>query len=146
METIKTDKRITFNYKLLESWIAGLILTGPEVKSVKAGQIDLEGSYVTVKNNSLWLMNAKISLYRLARPETQHPNREKKLLLTKKEIAAIIGKSKQKGLTILPYKLYNNKGIVKIEIVLAQGKKKHDKRETIKMREIKRKINRALKN
>jgi len=137
------NKHGLFNYEIMEKWQAGLKLTGPEVKSVKAGQIDLKGAYISLKNRTqngkpeAWLINTHISAYKKAGYANQgyQPTRSRKLLLNQRELNYLSGKIKQKGLTILPILVYTFQRLVKIEIGLARGKNKHDKRETIKKRE-----------
>jgi len=148
MKIINKNKDGLFNYEIIETWQAGLVLSGPEVKSVKTGQISLKGSFVNIdKNNELWLIGAHISPYK---PAKSHqigylPEQKRKLLLNKKEIESILGKKSQKGLTIIPISVYTNKRLIKLEIGLARNKNKIDKRETIKKRELDREIKRSLK-
>lgn len=142
------NKRAYFDYEILQTLEAGIVLSGPEVKSVKRGTINLAGSYVTINNQGLvWLINMHIAPYPPAASIQQNyqPTRPRKLLLKQSEITYLLGKSKIRGLTIIPLKVYNKGGIIKIEIGLARGKKKWDKRETIKKREVKRKIRETLK-
>ena len=139
------NKRASFDYELLEKFEAGLVLTGPEVKSIKTGHISLKGSYVTFKRTNkelpeLYLTNAHIPLYKHARVENYNPERPRKLLLKKSEIRYLVGKAQEKGLTLVPIKLYNKNNLIKLEFAIARGKKKVDKREAIKKREIERKI------
>jgi len=148
MAILAENKKVIHNYQILEKYEAGLVLSGPGVKSVKKGQINLKGSYITISpNQEAWLINAHIAPYPPAKREQKdyNPLRKRKILLHKKEIISLLGKSKQKGLTILPLKVYTKHGFVKIEIGLAKGKKKYDKRELIKKRETERKIRRALR-
>ncbi|MEI6288382.1 MAG: SsrA-binding protein SmpB [bacterium] len=149
MKLIINNKDATFNYKILDQFEAGLVLSGPEVKSVKKGQISLKGSYVSIDHNGeAWLVGAHISPYLPAKNAQVDylPDHRRKLLLHKKEIDSLLGKGKQKGLTIIPINVYTNKRLVKVTIALGQGKSKIDKRETIKKREANREIQRTLKN
>ncbi|MDD4607125.1 MAG: SsrA-binding protein SmpB [Patescibacteria group bacterium] len=142
MESI-TNKTIFHDYEILETWTAGIVLSGPEVKSVKQQKLDLKGSYVNLDaKQELWLINCHIAPYPPAiQVQTNYqPTHSRKLLLTKKEIKTLIGKLQIKGLTLIPIKVYNNKGIIKIEIGLGRGLKKHDKREKIKQKETDRRI------
>ncbi|MFH1838104.1 MAG: SsrA-binding protein SmpB, partial [Candidatus Kuenenbacteria bacterium] len=157
-------KHAYHNYQILETYEAGIILTGPEVKSVKKGQINLKGSYITLDSKMpekplsnifskssipfVWLTNCHISPYAPASnvQKNYKPTYSRKLLLNKKEINFLIGKLKTPGLTLLPLKVYTKGKIIKLEIGLAKGKKKYDKREDIKKREVKRKIQRAMKD
>lgn len=148
MPIITINKKALHNYKILEKFEAGIVLSGPEVKSVKNGQIDLKDGYVTIDSNKTpWLINVHISPYPFATQVQQNynPARARKILLKNKEIKYLIGKTKLKGLTIIPLKVYTKGGLIKIEIGLAKGKKKYDKREEIKKREIERKIRQKLK-
>ncbi len=141
------NRRAYHDYQILETLEAGIVLAGQEVKSVKLGQMSLKGSYVVIKNGETWLINASISPYKMAGllPE-YNPTQTRKLLLRRKEIISLIGKSKTKGLTLLPLKVYTKRSKIKVLIGLGKGKKKYDKRAEIKEREIKRKIAMALKS
>lgn len=148
MKIITTNKRAYFDYEILENYDAGIVLQGPEVKSIKAGKVDISGSYITFDKNQVpWLMNATIAPYPPAKGAQQNydPTQSRRILLNKKEIHRLLGLSQTKGLTIIPLKLYNIKGLIKVEIGVARGKKKFDKRETIKAREDERKIKREIK-
>ena len=125
-----------------------MVLSGPEVKSARSGQINLAGGYITIdQQETPWLINVRIALYPPAFTAQQNydPLQNRKILLHKKEIISLIGKIKTQGLTLVPLRVYTKKGLIKIEVGLAKGKKKWDKRETIKKRETKRKIQRRLK-
>lgn len=148
MKIITENKKAYYNYEILETYEAGIVLSGPEVKSVKKGNINLTGGYVTLdKDNVFWLTNVIIAPYPPAKgvQENYQPDQPRKLLLKKKEISSLIGKLKTKGLTMVPLKVYNKHGFIKIEIALVKGKKKIDKREIIKKRELERKIKEELK-
>ncbi len=145
MKVIATNKKARFDYEILETYEAGIVLTGPEVKSVKAGQISIKESFATVKGEEVFLTNAHISPYKQAANIEQEPTRSRKLLLKRSEISSLIGKSKTQGLTLVPTKVYLKRGFVKVEIGLGRGKKLHDKRETIKRKDIKRDIQRDLR-
>jgi len=147
MKLIQKNKLAYFNYEILEEYEAGIALTGPEVKSVKLGQVNLKGSYVTIKNEEPWLINAHISPYKMATGAQKNydPTRPRKLLLKKKEIKSLIGKEKSQGLTIIPLSVYILRRFVKIKLGLARGKKKRDKREIIKKRETERRIQRIMR-
>ena len=146
------NKRARYDYEILDKFEAGLVLKGVEVKSIKQGNISLKGAYVTLKKTKkelpeAWLINAHISKYPPAGKQSYYdPERSRKLLLKKKEINYFIGKKQEQGLTIIPLSVYTKKGRIKLEIGLGKGKKKHDKRETIKKRDTERKIRRALKS
>ncbi|MGB0757442.1 MAG: SsrA-binding protein SmpB [Patescibacteria group bacterium] len=147
MATKQINKYIRHAFELLETYEAGLVLRGSEVKSIKQGHIQLKGSYIKIEpNNTLWLIGAHVSQYKPAGKNHQHdPLRPKKLLLQKKEINRLRGKLAEKGLTIVPTKVYTKGGLIKLQIGLAKGLKKHDKREKIKKRDIDRDTKRLLK-
>lgn len=147
MPTLATNPRAKFDYHILETFEAGLVLFGHEVKAIKNNQMSLKGSYITIKNEEAWLINAQISLYQPKNiPDDYNPIRTRKLLLNKKEIKSFIGRIKQKGLTLVPLRVYTKHSRIKLGFGLGQGKKKADKREKIKKRETDRKISRALKD
>ncbi|MFA5050758.1 MAG: SsrA-binding protein SmpB [Patescibacteria group bacterium] len=144
---IATNKKAYFNYEILETFEAGIILTGPEVKSAKYGKINLTGGYVSINNQgALELINVHISPYPPAFNVQQNynPTHTRKLLIKKKEIRTLIGKMKVKGVTLIPLKVYTKGGLVKIECGLARGKKQWDKREAIKERDYKRREQKDL--
>lgn len=143
---IATNKRAYFEYEILEKFEAGIVLTGQEVKSIKTGHISLAGSYVTMKDNEAWLINAHVPPYKMAGLlPSYEPTRSRKLLLRKRELFSLMGKIKQKGLTLVPLRVYTKKGKIKLEFGLARGKRKYEKRELIKKREIKKKIAELMK-
>jgi len=147
MKIILENKKALFNYQILEKFKAGVVLTGQEVKSVKNGRISLRGAFVVVKGEEVFLIGASIPPYQPKNaPKDYNPQRSRKLLLKKSEIKHLIGKAKQKGLTMIPLKVYTERGKIKIEFAVVRGKKKVDKREEIKKREIEREIKRALKS
>lgn len=146
MSTLAINKRANFDYDISEKFEAGLVLRGYEVKSVKTGHISLKGSFVTVKENELYLTNANIPLYKhsgsIANYDSTQP---RKLLLHRKEIAHLIGKSRTEGLTLVPLRVYTKRGLLKLEFGIGKGRKKVDKRRVIQKREAERKMSRALK-
>ncbi len=146
--TVAVNKRARFDYEILEVFEAGIMLAGTEVKSLRMGQCSLAESYVGPKNGDIWLWNANIPEYSQAGPKMQHePQRARKLLLHKKEVARLIGAVGRDGQTIVALKVFFNKrGLAKIEIGLARGKKQHDKRETEKNRDWDRAKSRILKD
>ena len=147
MSTLAINPRAKYNYEILETYESGLVLSGQEVKSIKKGRMSLKGSYVIIKNGEAWLINAQVSPYQPKNaPADYNSTRSRKLLLHKKEIKKLIGKTKQKGLTLTPLRAYTKQNRIKLEFGLGRGKKKSDKRETIKKRETQRKIRRALKD
>jgi SsrA-binding protein len=142
---ISENKKAYYNYEILEKFEAGLVLIGQEVKSIRSGRINLAGSYVTLKDNEAFLVGCNIPPYQPKNtPSDYNQGRSRKLLLKKAEIKYLTGKSKQKGLTLVPLKVYTKKGKIKLEFGVAKGKKKADKRESIKKREADRKIRGAL--
>jgi len=146
MPTLITNKRAIFDYTILEKYEAGLALLGNEVKAIKTGHINLQGSYIVLKDNELFLINANIPPYQPKNtPADYNPERSRKLLARKSEIKSLIGKTKQKGLTLLPLTIYVKHGKIKLEFGLCRGKRKIDKRETIQKREVKKRIERVMK-
>ena len=131
-----SDNRLAgHNYHLMERFEAGLALTGTEVKSAKDGRIQLKDSYAEVEGNEAWLMNAHIGQYSHGNRENHEPTRRRKLLLHREEIDKLLGKTREKGLTLIPTKMYLKNGRIKLELAVAKGKKLHDKRETERRRE-----------
>ncbi|MCL6508124.1 MAG: SsrA-binding protein SmpB, partial [Bryobacteraceae bacterium] len=123
------NRSASHNYHLLERFEAGLVLTGTEVKAARAGKIQLRDSYAEVVNNEAWLVNAHISPYSHGNRENHDPLRRRKLLLHRREIDRLLGKTREKGLTLVPTRVYLKNGRIKCELALAKGKKLHDKRE-----------------
>ena len=147
MKPLAQNKKAFFDYKILEKYEAGMVLIGTEVKSIKMGRINIQGSYVIFKGKELFLLGSNVPAYQPKNaPEKYNPEQPRKLLLRRKEINELIGKTKEKGLTLVPLKVYTRHGLIKIEIGLAKGAKKADKREKIKKKEADRKIRRALKS
>ncbi|KKP56413.1 MAG: SsrA-binding protein [Parcubacteria group bacterium GW2011_GWC1_34_10] len=145
--TLIQNKKAYFNYEILEKTEAGIELLGFEVKSLKKGQGSLEGSHITIRGNEAFIINMQIPPYQPANtPKDYDPLRNRRLLLTKKEISSLLEEEKQKGLTIIPLSVYNKGRKLKLEIAVVRGKKKYDKRETIKKRDTDREIRRTLKN
>ena len=141
------NKKARFNFEFLEEFEAGVVLSGHEVKSIRVGKGNLTGSYVLIRGGEAFLVGATISPYQTANtPNEYDPERTRKLLLHQKELSKLERESEQVGLTIVPVQWYNKSGKVKLKIALARGKKKHDKRETIKARDSKRDLQRILKN
>lgn len=146
MTTLAFNRRAGYDYELLDRYEAGLILSGPEVKSIKTGHISLKGSFVTFKGGELFLTNANIPLYKFAgNLKNYDPVRPRKLLIKKSEIKSLIGKVKASGLTLAPIRVYTKKRFIKLEFALAKGKKKFDKRQDIAKKEAKRKAEREIK-
>jgi len=140
------NRKARFNYEILEKYEAGIELLGTEVKSIRNSQISLEGAFVVVRGGEAFLINANIPPYQpLNAPKDYDPLKNRKLLLTKKEIAELTGSEKNKSLTIVPLSVYNKGRKIKVEIALVKGKKKFDKRETIKKRDTEREVRREYK-
>jgi len=134
------------DYEIIDTIETGLVLYGHEVKAVKNGKISIKGSYAKIINNELWLIGATISPYQPNNtPENYDSQRSRKILIKKKELDFLIGKSKEAGLTLVPLSVYSKRGLVKLELGVGRGKKKYDKRESIKKREVQRQIKRATK-
>ncbi len=147
MTTLIKNKKATLNYEILNIYEAGLDLLGFEVKALRTKKGSLEGSHITVRGGEAYLLGATISPYQpLNTPTNYDPTRNRRLLLTKKEIGELAGSEGQKGLTIVPISVYSKGRYLKIEIAVVRGKKKHDKREVLKKRTAKRDIERTLKN
>lgn len=146
MPHLATNKKARFDYEILDTYEAGLVLTGQEVKSVRAGNVKLTGGYVTFHGDEAMLTNAHISPYKFAaKIEEYDPTRSRKLLLKHKEISYLREKLHEKGLTIVPLSLYTKGRHIKLEIGVAKGKKTFDKRESIKKRELDREVGRVFK-
>jgi len=141
------NRRARHEYHILETYEAGMILSGPEVKSIRAGQANLAEAHCLIRNGRVILIGCHISPYKPAYMHNpSEPARSRELLLHKREIQRLIGKLKEKGLTLVPLKLYfNERGYAKLEIGLARGKKMHDKREALKERDVKRDLQRRYK-
>ena len=148
---ISNDKE-RFDYEILETLEAGVILQGQEVKAIRTGKASIKGSYVKIfpaspsgGNNEAYLLGAQIAPYQPGNaPKDYDPQRTRKLLLKKSELKYLLGKSQERGLTLIPLKLYDHHGLIKLEIGVGKGKKKYDKRESIKKRETQRIIGRAM--
>lgn len=140
IKLISDNKKARFNYQIIETYEAGLVLMGSEVKSIRAGNISLRESYVSFKNFEAYLQGANIKPYSSSSYNNHEPERLRKLLLNKAELDKIHGKIAEKGLTVVPLKIYFKGGRVKLEIGLGKGKKLHDKRESIKSKDVERQL------
>jgi len=146
IKIISDNRKSRFLYEILETYEAGIELVGTEVKSIRAGRVNLQDGYGIIRNGEAWLLNVHISPYNASAQYFNHdPRRTRKLLLHKKEINKLIGLLEQQGLTLVPLKMYFKKGLVKISLGVGKGKKLHDKRETLKRRQDERDMARALK-
>lgn len=142
---VSKNRKVRFNYELIETYEAGMVLQGSEIKSIRAGQMSINEAYVKVDGDEAWLINANIAPYALATHYNHEPTRPRKLLLHKKEIYKLWDEVRKKSLTIVPTKVYLQRGKAKIEIALARGKRKYDKREAIKKRDTERDIKREFR-
>jgi SsrA-binding protein len=145
IKTIATNRKAYHNYHLLDSLEAGIVLTGTEIKSIRAGRVSLGDAYVRPEGGELWLLNAHVARYEAGSYMSHIPTRPRKLLLHRKEIDNLTSQVQEKGLTLIPLKLYIKDGVAKVAIAPAKGKKLYDKRELVARREAKRKIERAIK-
>ncbi len=152
MKSFAYNKRARFDYQILETLEAGISLKGFEVKAIRANNVSLKGAYVVIQNTGgrktpeAWLINMHVAEYKMASiPQGYEPTHSRKLLLHKKEITYLIGKQREKGLTLVPISLYTKGGRIKLEFGVGRGKKRLDKRESIKERESTRRIQRAMR-
>jgi len=146
MKIIADNKKAYYNYEILDRYEAGMVLIGSEVKSIKTGHISLKGSYVVLRGEEAYLIGAVIPPYQPKNtPKDYDTQRSRKLLLKKAEIKELIGKSKEKGLTLVPLQIYVRHARIKLAFGIAKGKRKTDKREIIKKRAVEREIERELK-
>ncbi|MDA8240684.1 MAG: SsrA-binding protein SmpB [Nitrospiraceae bacterium] len=146
MKIVAQNRKAFHDYSIEETVEAGIVLTGTEVKSLREGKANLKDSYVLVKDSEVFLLNCHISPYTHGNIMNHDPVRTRKLLLHKKEIARLLGKTIQKGYSLIPLKIYFKDSRAKVEIGLARGKKMYEKRESIKKREADREIERAMKS
>ena len=145
IKTVATNRKAYHNYHLGDSVEAGIVLTGSEIKSIRAGRVSLGDAYVRPEAGELWLVNAHIARYESSSYLSHKPTRPRKLLLHRKQIDSLTSKMLEKGLTLVPLKLYLKDSIAKVEVALAKGKKLYDKRESITRREVEREIGRVIK-
>jgi len=147
MKVYSENKKAGFDYEMLEKFEAGIVLFGQEVKSIKTGHINLSGSYVSLNTGEPFLLGVKVPPYQPNNAGADYnTERQRKLLLNKKEIDYLIGKTKTKGFSLIPLKIYDNNGRIKLEFALAKGKRKYDKKEKIKGRDVEREVNRELRS
>lgn len=140
VKVISSNKKAYFDYSIFEKYVAGIVLTGTEIKSVRAGAINLKDSFIKIENFEAWLYNCHISPYDMGNRYNHEPLRVRKLLLNKKEILKILNKQKQENYTIIPLNAFLSKGYLKLEIALCKGKKLYDKRESLKKKDIARNL------
>lgn len=144
-KTVAVNRRATYEYTILETYEAGIALTGTEIKSIRAGQVSLQHAYVAPREGSLWVYDMHIAPYQAASRWNHEPTRPRQLLLHRREINHLIGAVSAPGHTIVPLRLYLKNGIAKLEIALVRGKRSYDQREAIARREAQRAIERALR-
>jgi SsrA-binding protein len=142
---IAENRKARHEYHLLDRVEAGLVLTGTEVKSLRTGKADLARAYATVRDGEAWLVGLHIAPYEQGTTASHDPDRDRKLLLHAREIASLTGKVKERGLTLVPTRLYFKDGRVKVELALGRGKELHDKRRDVARRDAQRQIERALR-
>jgi SsrA-binding protein len=142
---IATNRRARHEYEILETLEAGLVLRGTEVKSLRAGLVNFKDSYATVRNGEVWFLGCHISPYSHGTDANHDPERDRKLLLHQREIKRLTGKIAERGLTLVPLRLYFKGGRAKLEVGLARGKKLHDKRSALREREVRREMDRAVR-
>jgi SsrA-binding protein len=145
-ETIAVNRRARHEYAIEETLEAGIVLTGTEIKSIRAHRVNLAEAYARIERGEAWLVGAHIATYAQGNRWNHEPTRTRKLLLHRDQIAELIGLTNQKGLTLVPLRLYIRGGIAKLEIGVARGKKAHDKRRTIAERDMRRELQREAKN
>ncbi len=144
-KVVSTNRKARHEYEILDTYEAGLVLTGSEIKSIRAGHVNIREGYIQPRDGELWLLNTHIASYDQAGIFGHDPLRPRKLLLHRKEIERITSRVQEKGLTIIPTVLYLSHGLAKLEIALARGKKQYDKRETLRERTSQRQIERSLR-
>jgi SsrA-binding protein len=145
VKTVTENRKARHEYHILETFEAGLALTGTEVKSLRVGKANLQDSYARVENAELMLYNMHISPYEQGNQFNHEPKRTRKLLMHKQEIMRLLGKTREKGLALVPLKVYFKNGLAKIELALAKGKKLYDRRDDIAARDARREMDRAIK-
>lgn len=141
---VSTNRKARHEYHLMDQWEAGMVLTGPEVKSLRAGKVGFQDAFARVDGGEVWVHNLHISPYDAANRWNEDPLRTRKLLLRKSEIRKLVGKVEEKGLALIPIEIFFRGGYAKITLALARGKKLHDKRETLKQRTQDRETRRAI--
>jgi len=145
IKIVATNRKASYNYFLQDKIEAGIVLQGSEIKSLRAGQVSIKEAYVRTDGNEAWLVNSHIAPYDPASNQNHRPKRERKLLLHKREITRLWDEVRQKGVTIVPLRIYLRDGRAKVEIAVAKGKQKRDKRQEIAKRDVRREIQKALR-
>lgn len=144
IKVIANNRKARHDYAISDTFEAGMVLTGSEIKSIRAGQVNLQDGFAVVRDNEMWLENTHISTYDQASLANHEPRRTRKLLMHRREISRLTGKLREKGLTLVPLKLYLKDNRAKVELGLGRGKRQFDKRSTLKEKDAKRQISRAL--
>ena len=144
-KVVATNRKARHEYEVLETFEAGLVLAGPEVKSIRSGRVNLKDGYAAVQGGELWLHNVHVSPYESANRYNVDPTRPRKLLLRRAEIRRLAGRAAEGGLTIVPLDLHFRRGYAKVRLGLARGKRRYDKRESLRRREMERDVERALR-
>jgi SsrA-binding protein len=144
-KTVCVNKRARYEYEILETFEAGMVLVGTEVKSLRQGQASIKEAFADIAGGEVFLVDSHIPPYAHGSIHNHEPKRRRKLLLGRREIRRLAGKTAEKGLTLVPLRIYFRRGLAKVELALARGKKIHDKRETIRRREAKREMEREMR-
>ena len=145
IKTVATNRKAYYRYHIGDGVEAGIVLTGTEIKSIRGGRVSLGDAYIRPEAGELWLVNALIARYESSGYSNHEPKRPRKLLLHRKQIDSLTSRVLEKGLTLVPVKLYIKDGLAKVEVALAKGKKLHDKRESIARREVERELGRVIR-
>ena len=146
IKTVATNRKALRDYEVLDRFEAGIVLTGTEIKSLRAGRANLMDSYATMRGGEVWMINAHISPYAHGNRENHEPRRERKLLLHRQEINRLVGKVQEKGWTMVPLRIYLKGSRAKVELALVRGKRQYDKRKAIAKRDFEREVQRAVKD
>jgi len=145
-QSVARNRRASHEYHILETWEAGLVLRGTEVKSLRDGRANITDAFGIVKDGEIWLLNMHVSPYERGGYTNHEPDRTRKLLLHKKEIRRLIGAVERQGLTLVPLEVYFRNGVAKVRLALAKGKQQHDKRQTVRERDAQREMARAIRS
>ena len=146
IKTVATNRKAYHDYEVIDTYEAGVVLTGTEIKSVRAGRVNLRDSYATVRQGEVWLINTHIAPYIHGQRQNHEPRRERKLLLHRLEINRIIGKVQEKGWTMVPLRMYLKDSLAKVELAMVRGKRQYDKRAAIAKRDLDLEMRRAVKD
>jgi SsrA-binding protein len=146
IKTVATNRKAYHDYEVVDTYEVGIVLTGTEIKSVRAGRVNLRDSYATVRRGEVWLINTHIAPYTYGQRQNHEPRRDRKLLLHRLEINRIIGKVQEKGWTMVPLRMYLKDSLAKVELAMVRGKRQYDKRAAIAKRDLDREVSRAVKD